>query len=100
MYTNIFSFGERILPEYHTHDVMLSNNMARPMKLRCCVFNKVFLVNHWYDILHCSYKWLCFSNSYKWKYPKNMTCFPLTEALVYDTHKYIVCIIIAIKKTF
>ena len=59
-----FSFGERILQEYHTHDIGLSN-MARPMKLRCCVFNKVFLVNHWCDILNCSYKWLSFSNSYK-----------------------------------
>ena len=60
---NIFSFGEQILPEYHTHDVGLSNRMAWPMKLRCCVFNKVFLVNHWRDILNCSYKWLCFSKS-------------------------------------
>ena len=63
VYTNIFSFGKRILPEY-TCDIGLSNSMARPMKLRCCVFNKVFLVNHWHDILNCSCKWLCFSNSY------------------------------------
>ena len=48
-----FSFCERILPEYHTRDVGLSNSMARPMKLRCCVFNKVFLVNHWRDTLNC-----------------------------------------------
>ena len=54
MYSNIFSFGERILPEYHFHDVGLSNGMAWPTKLRC-VFNKVFLVNHWGDILMCSY---------------------------------------------
>ena len=39
---NIFSFGERILLEYYTRDVVLSNSMARPMKLRC-VFSKVFL---------------------------------------------------------
>ena len=55
MYTNIFSFGERILPEYDTRDVGLSNSVARLMKLRC-VFNKVFQVNHWRDILNCSYK--------------------------------------------
>ena len=48
----IYSFGERILPECHTRDVGLSNSM----KLRCGVFNKVFLVNHWHDILNCSYK--------------------------------------------
>ena len=52
MYTNIFLFGERILPECCTRDVVLSN-----MKLRS-VFNKVFQVNHWHDILNCSYKWL------------------------------------------
>ena len=75
----MFSFGDRILPEYDTrdvalsnitrdvalsnitHDVALSNRMARQMKLRCMP-NKVFLVNHWRDILNCSYKWLCFSN--------------------------------------
>ena len=60
---NIFSFGKRILPECRTRDVVLSNSLVRPMKLRC-VFNKVFLVNHSHDILNCSYKWLCFSNSY------------------------------------
>ena len=27
-----------------SRDVGLSNSKARPMKLRCCVFNKVFLV--------------------------------------------------------
>ena len=48
-----------MLPEYQTCDVGLSNSMAWPMKLRCCVFNKVFLVNHWHDILNCSCKWLC-----------------------------------------
>ena len=37
-------------------DVGLSNSVVWPMKLRC-VFNKVFLVNHWHDILNCSYKW-------------------------------------------
>ena len=56
-----FSVGHRILPDYGNHDVGLSNTMARPMKLRCCVFNKVFLVNHWRDILNCSCKWLRFS---------------------------------------
>ena len=29
-----------------THDVGLPNSMAQPMKLKCSVFNKVFLVNH------------------------------------------------------
>ena len=60
---NIFPYGQLILPEYRTHDVLLSNNMARPMKSRCYEFNKVFLVNHWSDILNCSLKWACFSNS-------------------------------------
>ena len=43
MYTNIFLFGERILLDFDTRDVGLSNSMAQPMKLRY-VFNKVFLV--------------------------------------------------------
>ena len=62
MYTNIVSFGERILLEYHTRDVGLSNIIAQPMKLRCRVFNKVFLVNHIYgrDILNCMYKMVMF----------------------------------------
>ena len=59
---NIFLFGEQILLQYRTRDVVLSNSMAWSMKLRC-VFSKVFLVNHWCDILNYSYKWLCFSNS-------------------------------------
>ena len=42
-------------------DVGLPNSMVLPMKLGC-VFNKVFLVNHWFDILNCNRKWLCFSN--------------------------------------
>ena len=58
MYTTIFSFGERILPEYHIHDVWLSNNTAWPVKLSSCVFNEVFRVDHWSDILNGSYKWL------------------------------------------
>ena len=40
VYTNISSFGEQILPEYHTCDVRLSNRMVQPMELRY-VFNKV-----------------------------------------------------------
>ena len=70
VYTNIFSFRKRKLPEYHTRDVVLSNSMARPMKLRCGVFNKVFVVNLWRDVLNCSYEWLCFSNSYRYKIRK------------------------------
>ena len=34
MYTNIFLLGERILLDFDTHDVGLSNSMAWPMKLR------------------------------------------------------------------
>ena len=34
--------------------------MARSVKLRCCVFNKFFLVNHRRDIPDCSCKWLCY----------------------------------------
>ena len=45
----------------------LSNSMAQSMELRCCVLNKVFLINHWRDILNCSYKWLRFSSSHKCK---------------------------------
>ena len=55
MYANIFSFGERILIDFDTRDVVLFNSMARPMKLRCRVF-------HWCYVLNCSHKWLCFSN--------------------------------------
>ena len=63
MYTNIVSFGERIFPEYDTRDVGLSKSMAWPMTLRCCVFNKVFVVNQWFDIHNGSCKWSCFSQS-------------------------------------
>ena len=44
MQINIFSVGERILLDFEARDVGLSNSMARPMKSRRCVFNKVFLV--------------------------------------------------------
>ena len=33
----IFSFGKRILPEYNTRDIELSNTMAQPMTSKCCV---------------------------------------------------------------
>ena len=65
MYTNIVLFGERILPECHICDIGLSNNMARPMELRFCDFDKVFLVNHWHDNVNCNYKLLCLTNSYR-----------------------------------
>ena len=55
MYTNIFSFGERILSEYRTREGVLSNSVARSMTLIRCVFNKVFLVNHWRDNHNCGY---------------------------------------------
>ena len=61
VFTNRFSFGERILPHYGTHNVGLFNSRARSTKLRC-VFNKVFLVNHCRDIIDCSCKWSCLSN--------------------------------------
>ena len=63
IYVNILSFGERILLDFDTRVVVLSNIMVRPMKLRCYVFNKVSLVNHWRHFINCSCNWLCFSNS-------------------------------------
>ena len=47
-----FSLGERTLPD--TSDVGFSKSMVQAMKIRCGVFNKIFLVNHWCDILDCS----------------------------------------------
>ena len=52
-------------------NVVLFNSMAWPMKLRSCVFNKVFLVNHWHDIRNCNCKWSCLSNSYRCIGPKS-----------------------------
>ena len=77
MCANIFLFDEQMLPEYDTRDVGLSTSMALSMKLRCCVFNKVFLVNHRRDILNCRCKWLCLSNSYRCIGPKPCFCFSL-----------------------
>ena len=38
MYTKIISFSERILVDFDTHDVGLSNSMTLPMKSkRMCV---------------------------------------------------------------
>ena len=54
MYTNIFPFGERIWVDRDPRGAELSNSTARPMILVCCVFKKVFLVNHGRDILNCS----------------------------------------------
>ena len=34
VYTNIFSFGVRILLDFDTRNVELSNSVARPTKLR------------------------------------------------------------------
>ena len=45
-HTNSIDIGEQILLEYHTPEIGLSNSMAWPIKLRRCVFNKAFLVNH------------------------------------------------------
>ena len=60
---SVFDLASEYCQITSTCDVGLSNSMVRPMKLRYCVFNKVFLVKHWHDILDCSCKWLCFSNS-------------------------------------
>ena len=38
--------------------------MARPIKIRCCVFNKVLLVSDMCDILYCSYVWGTIFGSY------------------------------------
>ena len=82
MCANVFSIGERISPEYRIRDVVLSVYlMARPMELRCCVFNKVYLGNHWRDILNCSYKWLCVSNSYRCIVRKLRVRFALTRVI-------------------
>ena len=43
---SIFLFGERILLDFGTLDVGLSNSMTQLMKLRRCMFNNVFSVNH------------------------------------------------------
>ena len=55
MYTNIFSFGEQILTEYRTRDVVLCNSV----------------------VLNCSCKCLCFSNSYRCIGQKPRLCFAL-----------------------
>ena len=66
MSTNIFfAFGERILPDYTIRHVGLYNSLSWPLKVRCCVFNKVCIVKHWRDIHDCSSKCLCLSNSYR-----------------------------------
>ena len=83
VYTNIFSFSERILSDYDTRDVGLSNSITWPMKLRCCEFNKVLLVNHWRDILNSSYKWLCFRNSYSCIGPTPRLLFPFKKLVLH-----------------
>ena len=77
--TNIFSFGERILLDFDTCDIGLTNNMTQPMELRCCVLSKVFLVNHFHDIINCSCIWLCCSNSW-WLGPKPLLLFPFKKS--------------------
>ena len=42
MYINVFLFGERIVLDFDIRAVGLSSSMVRPMKLRRCMFNKVF----------------------------------------------------------
>ena len=55
-----FNLVSEFCSDFDTRDIELSNSMVRPMKLRCCVFNKVYIVNHWRDILSYNCKWLCF----------------------------------------
>ena len=44
------------MPDYtRPRDILLPNSMARPMKLRCSVFKKVFLAIDWRYILNCSW---------------------------------------------
>ena len=50
VFINIFPFGERMLLVNRTHSVGLAESMVLHMKLKCCVFNKVFLVNDWCGI--------------------------------------------------
>ena len=76
MYTDTFSFGEQILLDNDAHVLGLSNSMARPMQLRCYVFNRVSPVKHWRDILNCGSKWLSFSKSYRRIGPKPRLLFP------------------------
>ena len=99
MFKNAFSLGERILPDYDTrdvglydthdvglydthdvglydtHDVGLYNSMAQTMKLKYCLFSKVSPVNHCRDMLNCSCKLFCLSNSYRCVGPKPCICF-------------------------
>ena len=59
VYNFIFSWRANI----DTRDVGLSNSVARPIKLRCCVFKNVFVVHHWRATLKCSYKWVTIGNT-------------------------------------
>ena len=43
VYSEVFKKWEILASELC---LCLSNSMGKPMKLRCSVFNKVFLVNH------------------------------------------------------
>ena len=47
--TNRSSFGEQVLPHYS--DVGFCKSTVQPMKLTCCAFNKIYLVNHCHFIL-------------------------------------------------
>ena len=53
MFTRCLQIDFHLVSEYSQstgpHEVGLSNSIVRPMKLRCCMFNKVFLVKHWHD---------------------------------------------------
>ena len=44
MFTNRFSFGEQILPDYGKHHIELSESMAWPMRLMLRVTNGYVLV--------------------------------------------------------
>ena len=68
--TRCLQIDFHLLSEYCQTMTLVTYGMVWPMKLKCGMFNKVFLVNHWHDILDFSCKGLCFNNSYKCIGPK------------------------------
>ena len=60
-----------------TLDVGFRTNMVLPIQKRSSMFNEVYIVNHFCDILDHSCKWLVFKYSYRCKGPKNAFGFTL-----------------------
>ena len=52
------------------------------------MFNKVFLVNHWRDVLNCSCRWLCFSNANRCIDHPVLIMFPFSLFKDYVLEKY------------